>query len=209
MTRRRCPTAPTEPAGAAPGAGDASCSGARRPARPSTAWSSRLMVASRRCSCLARLAAGDRLGRCCRSPTGTASAASTTIKWVGLAELPATSFTIYPPFWPAVQHNLIWLVFLFLIADAARHVPRGAAGPGDARHPVLPDRVLPAGRAVAGARRLHLAADLLAATRACINAGHRQHDRLVRRPEHQPLGGPGRRRAGGTSATSCCSTWPA
>ena len=22
--------------------------------------------------------------------------------------------TIYPPFWPAMQHNLIWLVFLFV-----------------------------------------------------------------------------------------------
>ncbi|WP_346767684.1 carbohydrate ABC transporter permease [Knoellia koreensis] len=25
-------------------------------------------------------------------------------------------FTIYPPFWPAVQHNLIWLAVMFLVA---------------------------------------------------------------------------------------------
>jgi multiple sugar transport system permease protein len=25
-------------------------------------------------------------------------------------------FTIYPPFWPAVQHNILWLVVLFLVA---------------------------------------------------------------------------------------------
>ena len=36
---------------------------------------------------------------------------------------------IYPPFWPAVQHNLIWLVVMFLDRDAVRDVPRRAAGP--------------------------------------------------------------------------------
>lgn len=36
-----------------------------------------------------------------------------TIEWVGLQNYRDIS-TIYPPFWPAVRHNLIWLAFLFL-----------------------------------------------------------------------------------------------
>jgi multiple sugar transport system permease protein len=37
-----------------------------------------------------------------------------TIQWIGLTNY-KNIFTIYPPFWPALQHNLIWLVFLFLL----------------------------------------------------------------------------------------------
>ena len=37
-----------------------------------------------------------------------------TIEWIGLTNY-KNIFTIYPPFWPALQHNLIWLVFLFLL----------------------------------------------------------------------------------------------
>ncbi|MFM6848738.1 MAG: carbohydrate ABC transporter permease [Terrabacter sp.] len=41
--------------------------------------------------------------------------------------------TIYPPFWPAIQHNLIWLAVMFLVATPlgmlfAVLVDRGAAG---------------------------------------------------------------------------------
>jgi multiple sugar transport system permease protein len=36
-----------------------------------------------------------------------------TIQWVGTRNY-HDIFTIYPPFWPAIQHNLIWLLFLFL-----------------------------------------------------------------------------------------------
>lgn len=36
-----------------------------------------------------------------------------TIEWVGFDNY-EDIVTIYPPFWPAVQHNIIWLVFLFL-----------------------------------------------------------------------------------------------
>ena len=36
-----------------------------------------------------------------------------TIEWVGVQNY-EDIFTIYPAFWPAVQHNLIWLGFLFL-----------------------------------------------------------------------------------------------
>jgi multiple sugar transport system permease protein len=37
-----------------------------------------------------------------------------TIKWIGTDNY-VNVFTIYPPFKPALQHNLIWLVFLFVI----------------------------------------------------------------------------------------------
>jgi multiple sugar transport system permease protein len=37
-----------------------------------------------------------------------------TIKWIGTDNY-VNVFTIYPPFKPALQHNLIWLVFLFVV----------------------------------------------------------------------------------------------
>jgi multiple sugar transport system permease protein len=37
-----------------------------------------------------------------------------TIEWVGLQNYRQV-FTIYPLFWPAVQHNLIWLLFFLFI----------------------------------------------------------------------------------------------
>ena len=36
-------------------------------------------------------------------------------KFIGLKNY-SDVVTIYPPFWPAVQHNLIWLAVLFLVA---------------------------------------------------------------------------------------------
>ncbi|KRF36586.1 carbohydrate ABC transporter permease [Nocardioides sp. Soil805] len=36
-----------------------------------------------------------------------------TIEWVGTQNYEDIA-TIYPPFWPAIQHNLIWLAFLFM-----------------------------------------------------------------------------------------------
>ncbi len=36
-----------------------------------------------------------------------------TAKWVGFQNYHQI-FTIYPPFWPAVRHNVIWLVFFLL-----------------------------------------------------------------------------------------------
>ena len=37
-----------------------------------------------------------------------------TIQWIGLTNY-KNIFTIYPPFWPALQHNLIWLLYLFVV----------------------------------------------------------------------------------------------
>ncbi|KAA2252124.1 sugar ABC transporter permease [Solihabitans fulvus] len=39
------------------------------------------------------------------------------IRWVGLQNY-ADIFTTYPRFWPAVQHNLIWLAFLIVLPTA-------------------------------------------------------------------------------------------
>src|SRR6266508_6427713 len=36
-----------------------------------------------------------------------------TIQWIRTLNY-RQIFTIYPPFWPAVRHNFIWLAFLFL-----------------------------------------------------------------------------------------------
>ena len=83
-----------------------------------------------------------------------------TIEWIGLTNY-KNIFTIYPPFWPALQHNLDLAGLLVRAANAVRDVPGRAAGQGDARQPLLPDGALPAGRAVAGPHRIHLAADLL------------------------------------------------
>ena len=54
------------------------------------------------------------------------------IKSVGLQNYRDIA-TIYPPFWPAIQHNLIWLAVLFLVATPlgmlfAVLVDRGVAG---------------------------------------------------------------------------------
>ena len=55
-----------------------------------------------------------------------------SIEWVGLQNYEQI-FTIYPPFWPAIQHNLIWLGVMFFIATPlgmlfAVLVDRGVAG---------------------------------------------------------------------------------
>jgi multiple sugar transport system permease protein len=36
------------------------------------------------------------------------------IKWIGLRNY-TEIFTIYPPFWPALEHNVLWLAFFVLI----------------------------------------------------------------------------------------------
>lgn len=41
-----------------------------------------------------------------------------SIEWVGARNYEQI-FTIYPPFWPALLHNLIWLAFFLLIATPA------------------------------------------------------------------------------------------
>ncbi len=37
-----------------------------------------------------------------------------TIQWIGLENY-RNIFTIYPPFYPALRHNLVWLLFIFFV----------------------------------------------------------------------------------------------
>ena len=85
-----------------------------------------------------------RWARCtCRSRSGTASASSSGIEWVGTKNYKDIA-TIYPPFWPAIQHNVIWFGLPLRAAHDARDPARRAPRPGDVGQPVLPDGVLPA-----------------------------------------------------------------
>src|SRR3954449_8023294 len=45
-----------------------------------------------------------------------------TAKWVGTQNYREIA-TIYPPFWPAVEHNLIWLAFLAYVATPLGMLP--------------------------------------------------------------------------------------
>ena len=110
-----------------------------------------------------------------------------TIEWVGVQNY-QDIVTIYPPFWPAIQHNLIWLVFLFvfptvlgmLLAVLLDREMRGSRFYQTAFYmPVVLS---------AGPHRLHLAA-LLLPRPGPDQRGLRHRGRLVRRPGHQPVGG--------------------
>ena len=123
-------------------------------------------------------------------------------------ELPATSSTIYPPFWPAVQHNLIWLGVMFLIAT-----PLGMF------LAVLLDRELRGSRIYQTAIYLPVVLSLAlvgfiwqliySRDQGLINQVDRQHASTGTATSGTTSGRRWSPRAGGTSATSCCSTWPA
>ena len=70
-------------------------------------------------------------------------------------------FTIYPPFWPAVRHNLLWLAFLGVVATPLGLFLAVLLDKGDPVQPLLPERAVHAGGAVARRRRLHRPAGLL------------------------------------------------
>ena len=119
-----------------------------------------------------------------------------TIEWIGLENY-VKVFTNSSGFWPAIQNNMVLLVFLFIVPTALgiswRYPSTGTcAAPGSTRASYFP------GRALAGAGRLHVAA---ASTQGPgpdpIGAGP-QHgtsrpDRF-RRPLRELLGDPGRDR---------------
>ena len=88
--------------------------------------------------------------------------------------------------------------------DADRHLPRGAARPGDARDADLPERVLHPGRPVAGHRRVHLAAPVHVAglhqQRPRADEPGQRH-RLAGQPATSTSGPSWSRPAGATSAT--------
>ena len=100
-------------------------------------------------------------------------------------------FTIYPPFEPAIKHNLIWLAVLFLIPT-----PLGIF------LAVLLDKEMKGSRFYQTAFFLPVVLSLAlvgfmwqliySPDQGLLNEITGGDHRLVRRPEHQPLGGAGR-----------------
>ena len=94
--------------------------------------------------------------------------------------------TAYPFFWPALQHNIIWLAFLMFIATPDRDVPGGPARPGVARDAGLPGGLLPAGRPLTRRHRHHLESSICAGAgfhqQRPRQDGQQQPDRLVGQP---------------------------
>ena len=140
------------------------------------------------------VAAGDRLGGAVvhqlerhRRP-GSPSSGSGTENYNNV-------FTNYPPFWPgaAAQPDLAGCS-CSCVPTPFGMLPRRAARPGAARHPLLPDRALPAGGAVAGADRLHLAAHLLPRPGPAQRRARAPRSTGTATPDVQPLGGAGGRR---------------
>ena len=64
--------------------------------------------------------------------TGRASRGLEAKNFIGIKNY-ETLFTAYPPFWPAVWHNILLAAGVPVHRDADRHLPCGAARPGDAR----------------------------------------------------------------------------
>ena len=59
----------------------------------------------------------------------------------------------YPPFWPAVEHNIIWLPVPGSRGHTAGAAPGRAAGPEHPRQPDLPEHLLHSGDAVLASGR--------------------------------------------------------
>ena len=146
----------------------------------------------------ARLAADVRLGGALVHRRGTASAASATIEWVGARQLRARSSPIYPPFWPAVAAQHVWLV-----VPAAWSPPRSGMFLA-----VLLDKEI---CAAAGSTRARSSCRSCSRWRWSASSGSSSTRRTTacsttcsgtgtdsrstgRRPGHQPLGGAGGRR---------------
>ena len=114
-----------------------------------------------------------------------------TIQWVGTKNY-IDVFTIYPPFQPAIEHNLLWLAVLFLIAT-----PLGMF------LAVLLDKELRGSRFYQTALYLPVVLSLAlvgfiwqliySQDQGLLNAVLGHPRRLVRRPERQHLGGARRR----------------
>ena len=105
-------------------------------------------------------------------------------------------FTAYPLFWPALFHNVIWLVFLMFIATPigiflAVLLDREMRGTR-----IYQSAFYMPGRPVAGRHRVHLAAEYApsraSSTTSSGTTAQRQPDRLAGQPGPQPLGRPRR-----------------
>ena len=134
---------------------------------------------------------------CSRSRAGTASAASRTIKWIGTRELPPDRRRSTRRSGRRVEHNLIWLAFLTFVAT-----------PFGLLLAYLLDKEIRGSRIYQSIFFLPVVLSLAiigfiwqlvySPTQGLINNifgdPGTATDRLARRPEHQPVGGPRRRR---------------
>ena len=113
---------------------------------------------------------------------------------------------IYPPFWPAVQRDLISLVVMFFIAtpSSACSSPCCSTASCAGRRVYQTAIYLPVVLSLALVGFIWQL--IYSKDQGFINGGHRQHRRLVGDPEVRPVGRARRLELGGTSATSCCST---
>ena len=99
----------------------------------------------------------------------------------------------YPPFWPAVQHNVIWLLFLAVVATPLGLFMAVLLDQNIRGSRIYQTYLLRPGDAVAAAGRDHLAADVrpqrgLRSTTCSAPPARPERHRLVRRLEHQPVG---------------------
>ena len=144
------------------------------------------------------------------------------INWVGFLNYEQIFTVFEKDFFQAVINNRPLLVFLFLGPTLLRHVPRLPARQGTRGQPHLPERVLHAGRAVAGRRRVHVADRRSTPPRTAWpptvrwrRSGRLDRQPVVPDPVRRQLRHLARtssrsssRSPGGTPATSWCSTSP-
>ena len=110
-----------------------------------------------------------------------------------------------PPFWPAVRHNVIWLVVFIVIATPLGHALRGAPRPQASSGTRIYQSLLflPVMLSLA---LIGIIWELIYSPNyGLINTvigrnGQQQPDRLARQPAPQPVGGAGRGDAGGRPA---------
>jgi ABC-type sugar transport system permease subunit len=132
------------------------------------------------------------------------------IKWVGLQNY-INVFTTYPPFWPALTHNLVWLLtFLFIATPIgilfAVLLDKNIRGTRFYQSAIYLPVVL--SLAIVGfIWQLQYAPDQGSST-MCSGGpgpGSRSPGSATRRSTSRPSSS---RPAGDTSATSWCCTWP-
>ena len=118
---------------------------------------------------------------------------------------------IDPAFWPAVRHNIIWLLVFLVIATPFGMLLRRAPRPGHPRQPDLPEHLLPAGDAVAGAIGIIwqiVYTPRAGCSTALLGAASSNGASTSSATPASTSGRCSSRQPGGRRATSWCSTWP-
>ena len=133
------------------------------------------------------------------------------IEWIGVGNY-VEIFTEYPRFWPAVQHNLIWLVFLLIVPTVGGSAARRAAGPRDCKFSRVYQSALYMPMVLSLALVGFIWQLIYTPDGGLLNSVlglSDEPDRLDRRLRTSTSTRCSSRRRGGTPATSCCCTWRA